>query len=59
MTRPSTPDLRVRSILAGEASAAPAELEAAVETPGRLTAGVSGVTLGAVLAAMAIRKRVR
>lgn len=33
MTRPSTRDLRARSVLAGEASAAAAELEAALATP--------------------------
>lgn len=33
MTRPPTRDLRARSVLAGEASAAVAELEAALETP--------------------------
>jgi HAD superfamily hydrolase (TIGR01490 family) len=33
MTRPPTRDLRARSVLAGEASAAAAELEAALETP--------------------------
>jgi HAD superfamily hydrolase (TIGR01490 family) len=33
MSRPSTRDLRVRSVLAGEASAAAAELEAALATP--------------------------
>ncbi|GAA1634669.1 hypothetical protein GCM10009744_24290 [Kribbella alba] len=33
MTRPSTRDLRARSVLAGEASAAAAELEAALEIP--------------------------
>jgi hypothetical protein len=33
MTRPSTRDLRARSVLAGEASAAAAALEAALETP--------------------------
>jgi len=33
VTRPSTRDLRARSVLAGEASAAAAELEAALQTP--------------------------
>jgi hypothetical protein len=33
MTRPSTHDLRARSVLAGEASTATAELEAALATP--------------------------
>lgn len=33
MTRPTTRDLRARSVLAGEASAAAAELEAALRTP--------------------------
>ncbi|WP_026162939.1 HAD family hydrolase [Kribbella catacumbae] len=33
MTRPTTRDLRARSVLAGEASAAAAELEAALQTP--------------------------
>jgi HAD superfamily hydrolase (TIGR01490 family) len=33
MTRPSTRDLRARSVLAGAASAAPAQLEAALKTP--------------------------